>query len=136
MSSIHNSPVLPLDVEAAFSAFPEPARSDLLKIRDLIFEVAASDPRIGPVSEYLKWGQPSYNTAESGSGTPIRLGRPKSGGFAVFTHCQTTVIPEFRETFGEAFAYDANRAVVFDKGTEIDLGKLAVLVSRALTYRL
>lgn len=82
-------------VEAAFAAFPEGARPGLLAIREMIFQVAAEVPQVGPVEEALKWGQPAYLTPTTKSGSTIRLGVPKSGGYAVFTHCQTTIMSDF-----------------------------------------
>lgn len=124
------------EVSAVFSAFPEPARQGLLALRTQIYSVAAADPRIGILSESLKWGQPSYGTPHSKSGTPLRLGIPKVGGYAIFVHCQTTVVSEFRHIFGEQFSYDGSRAVIFRADTVVDMEKVSVLINRALTYRL
>ncbi len=123
-------------VRSAFDAFPAEARQPLLQIRDLIFEVAAETPGVGPIEETLKWGQPAYLTPETRSGTTIRLGVPKSGGYAVFTHCQSRVIPEFRSLFGDEFTYDGNRAVTFGPEDTVDLEKLRWLIRGALAYRL
>ncbi len=123
-------------VRSAFDAFPAEARQPLLQIRDLIFEVAAETPGVGPIEETLKWGQPAYLTPETRSGTTIRLGVPKSGGYAVFTHCQSRVIPEFRSLFGDEFTYDGNRAVTFGPDDAVDLEKLRWLIRGALAYRL
>ena len=64
-------------VAGVFENFPDASRAGLLLLRDLVFDVAALDPRIGKLTETLKWGQPSYLTLESKSGTPIRLGVQK-----------------------------------------------------------
>jgi hypothetical protein len=46
------------------------------------------------------------------------------------------VITAFRDLFGDDFAYDGNRAVLFaDKATP-RADRLSLLVARALTYRL
>lgn len=117
-------------IEETFALLPEPARTRLLNLRSLIFKIAAEQNET--VSETLKWGQPSYQSA---SGTPIRLGIPKSGGYALFVHCQTSVISEFRNTFEDAFSYEGNRAVLFQEDDQIDVKKVAVLINSALTYR-
>ena len=119
-------------VEAAFDAFPEPARSNLLDLRNLIFEIAAETPGVGAIKETLKWGQPAYLTPETKSGTTIRLGVPKTGGAAIYTHCQTTVMSDFRALFPGEFTFDGNRAVLFD--TAADAEKLRLLIRHALTY--
>ena len=125
-------PVQSPEVEAAFDAFPEPARSTLLELRNLIFEVAAETTGVGPIEETLKWGQPAYLTPETKSGTTIRLGLPKTGGAALYTHCQTTVMSDFRALFPGEFTFDGNRAVLFD--TAADAEKLRLLIRHALTY--
>ena len=119
-------------VEAAFDAFPEPARGNLLALRNLIFEVAAETPGVGAIEETLKWGQPAYLTSDTKSGTTIRLGVPKTGGSALFTHCQTTVMSDFRTLFPGEFAFDGNRAVLFDAPPDIE--KVRLLIRHALTY--
>ena len=121
-------------VETAFATFAEAERSNLLTLREMIFDVAANIPEVGPLQECLKWGQPSYLTATSKSGTTIRLGTPKTGGVALFVHCQTKLISDFRATFPDAFIYEGNRAIVF-KGNEIKNDDLLNLfIGQALTY--
>ncbi len=124
------------DVEARFRSFPEPARRGLLTLRGLIFETAESTPEVGALEETLKWGQPAYLTPQTGSGSTIRLGLPKQGGFAIYTHCQTTILSDFRSLFPDDFAYEGNRAVRFKDGEALPLDKLRLLIHRALTYHL
>jgi len=123
-------------VAARFAAFPEPARTELLALRALIFETAAETPGVGKIEETLKWGQPAYLTPETKSGSTLRLGLPKSGGFAVYAHCQTTIIGDFRHLFPSDFDFDGNRAVRFRDGDKVPTEKLRPLVTRALTYHL
>ena len=124
------------DVRAAFDAFDTPARDGLLQIRALIFETAAADPAVGQLEETLKWGQPAYLTPETRSGSTIRLGVPKEGGFALYAHCQTTIISDFQGIFPDAFRYEGNRAVHFQADTALALDSLRLLVASALTYHL
>ncbi|MBF9035212.1 DUF1801 domain-containing protein [Rhodobacterales bacterium HKCCE2091] len=105
-----------------------PGREALLAVRAMILDEAAA---LGlSVTESLKWGQPSYAAP---GGTPIRLGRGRHGGAAVFTHCATSVVPEFRAAFGDRFRYDGTRGVLLDPGAPPD--ELRMLIRRALTYR-
>ncbi len=124
------------DVKAAFERFPPRARAALLDLRAEIFDCAQRLPQVGALTETLKWGQPAYLTEASGSGTTLRLGVPKTGGFAILVHCQTDLVPQFRAVFGDAFTYDGTRAVVFGEGDAPDLEKLRFLIGRALTYHL
>ena len=123
-------------VEAAYSSFPEATRLGLLRLRDLIFEIADETPGVGSLEETLKWGQPAYLTSETRSGTTIRLGFPKSGGFALYVHCQTTIIAEFRDLFPEGLDYEGNRAIHFQNTSELSSDAVGLLIARALTYHL
>ncbi|MCP5074991.1 MAG: DUF1801 domain-containing protein [Rhodobacteraceae bacterium] len=120
-------------VQAVFDAFPPRVRTGLLKLRELINEVAESSEDIGPIREELRWGQPSYLTK---TGSTLRLGISKQGGFAVFAHCQTTIISDFERMFPGDFEIEGNRAVQFAEDTQIDTDKLRFLIRHALTYKL
>ncbi|WP_246249019.1 DUF1801 domain-containing protein [Chelativorans alearense] len=124
------------DVEAKFASYPEPERTGLLILRGLIFETAEITPDVGAVGETLKWGQPAYLTLETRSGSTIRLGLPKQGGFAIYTHCQTTILSDFRGMFPDDFDYEGNRAIHFTDSEALPLEKLRLLIHRALTYHL
>ena len=123
-------------VRRAFAAFPQAVRPGLLHLRQLIFEVAERTDGTGRLEETLKWGQPAYLTPETKSGTTLRLGTPKSGGFALYVHCQTTLISDFSATFPGTFSYEGNRAVLFTADTPIDDSPLRLLIANALTYHL
>jgi len=123
-------------VHAVFAGFEPPVRERLMQIRALIFSVAGETPEVGSLVETLKWGQPAYLPKKPRVGTTIRLGVPKTGGYAVFTHCQTSLISDFRVMFDDVFDFDGNRAVLFDGAEDPDMEKLASLVRRALTYHL
>lgn len=121
-------------VAAAFDAFPASARAGLLEMRDLIFDVAAETEGVGALQETLKWGQPAYLTPETKSGSTIRLGAPKDGGLALYAHCQTTIISDFRGLFPDEFTYEGNRAVRFAEGDDLKPRALSLLIKSALTY--
>lgn len=132
--AVTDYPITDPKVEAAFAAFPHPAREGLLHLRHLILETASQTPEAGAIEETLKWGQPSYLTPETRSGTTIRLGVPKSGGFAIFTHCQSQVIPAFKTIAEQEFRFDGNRAVLFRQTSDIKPELLTKLIGHALLY--
>ena len=86
-------------VETAFAAYPAPVKAKLLALRQLIFDTARATKGVGALQETLKWGQPSYLTAATGSGSTIRIDRIKSAAnqYAVYFHCQTNLVETFRE---------------------------------------
>jgi len=124
------------DVDARFAGFPAPARAGLMELRSLIFETAAATPDVGVIRETLKWGQPAYLTEESKSGSTIRLGAPKQGGFAIYTHCQTSIISDFQSLFPNDFVYEGNRAIHFTNHQVPPSEPLRLLILSALTYHL
>ncbi len=129
-------PISDPSVQAAFDAFPTSERAGLLHLRDLIVQTAATTDRVGPLLETLKWGQPSYLTSQTKSGTTLRLGLPKTGGFAIYVHCQTTLISEFQSQFPDDFRYEGNRAVHFATKADVHDDKIRLLITHALTYHI
>jgi hypothetical protein len=123
-------------VAAAFDAFPPSAREQLAAVRALIFEVAATTPGDGPVTETLKWGEPAYLTQASKSGSTIRLGVTKGAQArcAVYLNCKTTLVAEYRAAFADVFAFDGNRAVLLDPDAPLPRPALAQAIAMALTY--
>ena len=126
------------DVEAVFAAYPAKVNVKLRALRQLIFDTAAVTDGVGPLKETLKWGQPSYLTAESKSGSTIRIDRLKDddGRYAMYFHCQTNLIATFRELYADDLTFDGNRAILFDAKDRIPLRILRHCVSLALTYHL
>lgn len=124
------------DVEDRYRAIPEPERSMLLTLRKLVFDTAAATPEAGPLDECLKWGEPAYLTSATGSGTAVRLGRPKQGGVALYVHCRTTLISDHAGLFADDCRVEGNRAIHIDPTRPLPEDRLAILIRAALTYRL
>jgi hypothetical protein len=124
------------NVKQAFEALPEAARDGLLELRSLIFEAAANNKSVGRIEETLKWGQPSYLTPETKSGSTIRLGVPKSPGhdYALFVHCQTDLTEQFETNYPGEFDFEGTRAVLFKADKPIPADALRHCIGMALTY--
>ncbi len=129
-------PEIPPEVAAAYDRFPADQRARLMDLRDLIFTLADETDGVGPLTETLKWGEPSYLTEASRSGTTIRLGRPKSNpeACAVFFNCRTSLVEEARESCSEAFVFEGNRALVIPADRKLPREALALCLTAALTY--
>jgi hypothetical protein len=125
-------------VAAVFDAYPPAAREQLLSLRELIFEVAASTPGVGALQETLKWGEPAYLTPHTKSGSTLRIGFKPSqpDQYALYVNCQTNLIDTFRAMFGNEFNFEGNRAVVFQVGDTPPADALALCIAAALTYHL
>jgi hypothetical protein len=122
-------------VEAVFSTYPAPVKARLLALRRLIFDIADTTEGVGALEETLKWGQPSYLTAESKSGSTVRIDQVKAeaGRYAVYFHCQTDLVETFRELYPE-LRYGGNRSILLDAGEKLPEAALRHCVALALTY--
>jgi hypothetical protein len=121
----------PPEIAAIFAAVPPRQRTGLLALRSLILRVAASCPDPVPVTEALRWGQPAYLAPK---GSTIRIGLPKSGGFALYCHCRTSLVADFRDVVGPNARTEGNRAVVFENQKDVDTAPVAALIARALIW--
>lgn len=124
-------------VDKVFEAYPKPVKAKLLALRRLIFDTAKATEGVGALEEALKWGQPSYLTTESKSGSTVRIDQVKSeaGQVAVYFHCQTNLVETFRELYPE-LRYSGNRAILLDAGDRLPDAELRHCVALALTYHL
>ena len=109
----------------------------MLALRRLIFDTARTTEGVGALEEALKWGQVSYLTSESKSGSTIRIDRVKStaGQYAVYFHCQTDLVATFRELYPE-LSYGGNRSILLDAADQLPETALRHCVALALTYHL
>ncbi|MBV9559896.1 MAG: DUF1801 domain-containing protein [Bradyrhizobium sp.] len=124
-------------VTAAFDACPRPVKARLLALRRLILDTAGQTDGVGAIEEALKWGQVSYLTSESRSGSTIRIDQVKStaGRTAVYFHCQTNLVETFRELYPH-LRYGGNRSILLDANDELPEAELRHCVALALTYHL
>lgn len=120
-------------VEAAFRAYPGNIRRELLRLRQLVLDVADTHEAISRVEETLKWGEPSYLVK---GGSTVRLGTHRSSPerFAVYFNCNTKLVDTFKNLYPNNFEFDGNRAIVFTLGERIDTQALAHCVELAFRY--
>lgn len=131
-------PIVNTAVAQVFAAYPPSIRRKLLAVRELIFETAASTQGVGELEETLKWGEPAYLTAQSKSGSTIRINWKKSepSKYAVYFNCQTSLVETFKTLFLREFEFEGNRALVFNVSSAVPTDALAFCVRAALTYHL
>ena len=124
-------------VAAVFKAYPAALRRRLMALRELVFDVAARIEGVGALTETLKWGQPSYLTRETRSGSTVRIDRLKTGdGYAIYFHCQSGLVPKFRELYPQAFRFEGKRALLFTAEARLPLRALRHCIGLALTHHL
>ena len=125
-------------VRAAFDACPADLRAELLQLRELIFETAGEIRDVDGLVETTKWGQPAYLPSKPRTGSTIRIGMVKDNPdrYAMFFHCQTTLIENFRAQYPDEFVFQGNRAIEFTKGKPLAVDALKHCIAQALTYHL
>jgi hypothetical protein len=124
-------------VASLFKAYPPAVRARLMALRELVFDTAAVTAGVGRLTETLKWGQPSYLTEESGSGTTVRIDRLKTGdGYAIYFHCQSGLLDHFRALYPDTFTFEGGRALRFGLADRLPVRPLRHCIALALTHHL
>ena len=128
MDTIENTAVA--DV---FNNYPKQMRKKLMFLRGLVLDTAAETEGVTSVEETLKWGEPSYVT-KSGSTVRMDWKKAKPHQYAMYFHCQTTLVDTFKELYGDKLKFEGNRAIVFHEDDEIPIDELKHCISLSLTY--
>jgi hypothetical protein len=136
MVNDHPKPPIKSEVEAVIDSYPEVMKSKLLFLRQLIFDTAASLDDIGEIEETLKWGEPSYLTPKSKSGSTIRIAwkKAKENQYSIFFKCTANLVPTFKEKFPQTFNFGGNRSIDFNLDDEVPIEELKQCIALALTY--
>jgi hypothetical protein len=105
-------------------------------LRRLIFDTAASIEGIGEIEETLKWGEPSYLTPKSKSGSTIRIAWKESQkeNYSIFFKCTANLVPAFKEKFPQQFNFGGNRSIDFSLNDDVPVKELKQCIALALTY--
>lgn len=123
-------------VAATFAGFAPSVRRRLTDLRALIFDVAAKTEGVGPLQETLKWGQPSYLTPKTKSGSTIRIDavRDSPNKYALYFTCHTNLVETFRELYPSELTYGGNRSILLDATAPLPKAALRHCIALALTY--
>ena len=121
-----------------FQSYPNHVRPKIEFLRELILDVALNTEGVGKLEETLKWGEPSFLTEETHSGTTIRIDwKPKKPDqYAMYLNCKTALIDTYRSLFPNEFTYEGNRAIVFGINDKIPENELRLCIGMALRYHL
>ena len=126
------------DVAVVFASYPDEIRPKLMFLRRMIIETAASIDVVGDIEETLKWGEPSYLTPETKSGSTIRIDwkEAREGEVAMYFKCTANLVPAFRDRFKDVFRFGGDRSIMFNLNEAIPEEDLKKCVTLALTYHL
>lgn len=121
-----------------FKHHSSPLRSALLDMRKIILDVAQSIEGVGPIEEALRWGQLSFITTRTKSGSTIRIDALRSdpNKYAVYVHCQSGLIDDFRTRYPKQMTYIDQRSIEFTVGEPLPMAELKHCISLALTFHL
>ncbi len=124
------------DVAEVFNCYPKNVQKRLMFLRRLILDTALETEGVGGLEETLKWGEPSYITTESKSGSTVRIAWKESNPrqYALYFHCSTRLVDTFREIYGDSFTFEGNRAIVFDEDDDVPEAELKHCIALSLTY--
>ena len=103
------------NVKLKFGSYPSHVRPRLEELRTLVLDVASNTDEAGKTEETLKWGEPSYLTSGTKSGTTIRIDWKEKypEQYAVYVNCNTSLIDSYSSLFPNVFSFEGNRAIVF-----------------------
>ncbi|PJZ46968.1 DUF1801 domain-containing protein [Leptospira brenneri] len=104
-----------------------------MEIRTWIYELSESDDRIGELEECLKWGEPSFLTPKTKSGSTIRIGKVDNSEFALYFNCKTSIAKEIALEFPE-LKCDGKRALYFEAKKKLPKAKVIICLKKALLY--
>ncbi|MGG5372738.1 DUF1801 domain-containing protein [Enterococcus sp. AZ196] len=119
------------NVKRKFDGYSAEQKTALLEIRQLIFDISREVAPDESLVENLKWNQPSYTAKK---GTPIRLDTFGDDNIAIFFHCQTHLIEQFREMFQDELTFSKNRAIIIDPDAPLPIENLRICIQMGLTY--
>jgi hypothetical protein len=126
------------EFKKAIAPFSPPARKRLEELHALVMDTAKKVDGVGTISEELRWGQPSFLTPETGSGSTIRMDglRNDPTRVALYFHCQSGLVPQFRELYGDTLMFEKDRAILLPVDRPLPRNELAHCISLALTRHL
>jgi len=109
-----------------------------MTLRQLIFDTASDIEGVGELEETLKWGEPSYVTSQTKSGSTVRIDwKPRQpDAYAMYFICSTNLVSTFREIYSDQLAFEGNRSIVFNLNDEIHTDAVSHCVAMALTYHI
>ena len=130
------TPFTSKNVESLFLSYEENCRNRLMEIREIIFDISKKNKIIGELSEEIRWGQATYITKETKSGSSVRLRIFGNNKIAIFFHCKTILVSRFRALYSNKLAFSKNRAIILDPKQELEVDTISHCIFMSLTYNL
>jgi hypothetical protein len=133
-----SKPIENPEVAAVFESYPKRIQAKLMVLRQLILDTAASTEGVGEIEETLKWGEPSYLTPETKSGSTIRIAWKESQEeqYSMYFKCTANLVPAFKERYPREFRFGGDRSIDFHIDDKVPVKELRSCIALALTYHL
>ena len=128
MNNIENPKVL-----KKFHSYPKNMRQKLLRLRQLILDVASEAVEISELKETLKWDEPSYLT-HGGSSVRIDWKESNPEQYAMYFNCNTKLVVTFKKIYSDKFNFEGNRAIVFHRKDKVPIKELKHCIALSLQY--
>lgn len=120
------------DVQITIDSYPAEVKPVFSLLRQWLYDIAAEEG-LNPVSESLKWAEPSYSVK---GGSPVRIDwkarRPEM--IQLYFHCQTQLVETFRELYPQTFEFEGNRALLLTVSGSLPEAAIKHCLHLALTY--
>lgn len=126
---------LQAEVRQAYTVPRLATQASMLRLRQMIFDVAADTPDSGSIVESVKWGQASYATKPQ-TGSPLRIAPAAPDAdhdYELLVVCTTTLIVDFEAMFPNTFNTDGRRVIRFHNDKPLPQHEVAVCLEHALT---
>ena len=120
-------------VKAIFENYPNVVKDEMLRLRELIIEIAEELEDVSTLEETLKWGEPSYLT-KRGSTIRIDWKAKMPANYAMYFQCTSKLIPTFKLLYKNVFEFEGSRAIIFKIGDKIPENELKTCIKTALRY--
>jgi hypothetical protein len=91
---------------------------------------------VGEIEETLKWGEPSYLTPKTKSGSTIRIAwkEAQPEQYSMYFKCTVNLVPAFRDRFPHHFNFGGNRSLDINLSDDVPIKELKQCIALALTY--
>jgi hypothetical protein len=129
---------LKAELQAAIASYPDAVQQQVFRLRAEILAVAASSEGVGELLETLKWGELSFVTEQSKSGSTLRVAwqakQPEYLG--LYVNCKTSLVDSYQTLFPGLFVYQKQRALLLPLDQAWPLAELRICIAMALRYHL
>ena len=120
-------------VAEAFNRYPNPMREKMMRLRQLVIDVASETDGVDDLEETLKWGEPSF-LSKGGSTVRMDWKSRTPHQYALYFNCNTSLVETFKELYDDVFNFDGKRAITFGEHDELPVDELKHCIALALTY--